>query len=218
MGNAMKKTLVFIVALVASAGIVEAASVAESASPAFVFLQPEKTALWHTGTGNTFSIPIPYPPGVEKVASLSVTGYRYSANYSGITENSIVLTLPEVSDSRPEKENVYDLVLTFADGSVKTARLGSVYGFDGSHVGSTRCLMSEEDASWKCVKRSAVLPIPCGTETVTVNGQEVDTQLGGAAGWFLLAPVSHSTAYNLQMDGSSALLNGYTDGTVVSIR
>jgi hypothetical protein len=78
--------------------------------------------------------------------------------------------------------------------------------------------MSEEDASWKCVKRSAVLPIPCGRETVTVNGQEVDTQLGGAAGWFLLAPVSHSTAYNLQMDGSSALLNGYTDGTVVSIR
>ena len=203
MGNAMKKTLAFIVALVASAGIVEAASVAESASPAFVFLRPEKTALWHTGTGNTFSIPIPYPPGVEKVASLSVTGYRYSANYSGITENSIVLTLPEVSDSRPEKENVYDLVLTFADGS---------------NVGSTRCLMSEEDASWKCVKRSAALPIPCGTETVTVNGQEVDTQLGGAAGWFLLAPVSHSTAYNLQMDGATALLNGYTDGTVVSIR
>jgi len=218
MDNVMKKSIAFIVALVASAGILEADSVAESASPAFVFLQPEKTALWHTGTGKSFSVPIPYPPGVEKVASLAVTGYRYSVNYSDITENSIVLTLPEVSDSRPEKENVYDLVLTFADGSVKTARLGNVYGFDGSNSGSARCLMSEGDAAWKCVKRSAVLPVPYGTESVTVNGNTVDTQLDGAAGWFLLAPVSGGTTYNLQIDGASALLNGYTDGTVVSIR
>jgi hypothetical protein len=214
----MKKTVLSIAALAAFAGMVEAASVAESASPAFVFLQPEKTALWHTGTGKSFSIPIPYPPGVEKVASLSVTGYRYSANYSDITENSIVLTLPEVSDSRPEKENVYDLALTFADGSVKKARLGSVYGFDGSNVGSTRCLMSEEESAWKFVKRSAVLPIPCGTETVLVNGQEVDTQLDGGAGWFLLAPISGGSTYNLRIDDASAMLNGYADGTVVSIR
>ena len=214
----MKKTVLFIATLVAFVGMVESASVAESASPAFVFLQPEKTALWHTGTGKTFSIPIPYPPEVEKAASLSVTGYRYSENYPDITEDSIVITLPEVCDSRPEKENVYDLVLTFADGSVKTARLGSIYGFDGTNVGATRCLMSEEEAAWKCIKRSAVLPIPYGTETVAVNGQEVDTQLSGGAGWLLLAPVAGGTAYNLELDGVSALLNGYTDGTVVSIR
>ena len=213
----MKKSLIAL-ATALGANVAFAAPVAESASPAFVFLQPEKTALWRTATGNSFSIAIPYPPGVEKTATLSVSGYRYSATYSIVGDSSFVLTLPRPEENRPDKENVYSLVLTFADGSVKTASLGGIAGFDGSSQGTTRCLLSREDPGWATVKRSAVLPIPYGTETITVNGIETDTGLDGAAGWFLLAPLSGGTSYNLALDGASAMLNAYADGTVLVFR
>ena len=195
-----------------------AASVAESLSPTFVFLQPEKTALWSTGTGESFSIAIPYPPGVEKKATLSVSGYRYSETYSVNDDSSFVLTLPSPEENRPDKENVYTLTLTFDDGSVQTAKLGGIAGFDGSSEGTTRCLLSQDDPRWRTVKRSAVLPIPYGTETISVNGTETDTGLDGAAGWFLLAPLSGGTSYSLEMGDASAMLNAYADGTVLVFR
>ena len=213
----MKKSLIAL-ATALGANVAFAAAVAESASPAFVFLQPEKTALWRTATGNSFSIAIPYPPGVEKTATLSVAGYRYSATYSIVGDSSFVLTLPRPEENRPDKENVYSLVLTFADGSVKTASLGGIAGFDGSSEGTTRCLLSRDDLRWNTVKRSAVLPIPYGTETITVNGTETDTGLAGAAGWFLLAPLTGGTSYNLAIDDASTVLNAYADGTVLVFR
>ena len=214
----MRKTFIALAAAAFGANAMFAASEAVSASPAFVFLQPEKTALWRTGTGNSVSIPIPYPPGVEKSATLSVSGYRYSASYQIEGESSFVLTLPKPEENRPDKENVYSLTLTFADGSVKTASLGGIAGFDGSSEGTTRCLLSRDDLRWNTVKRSAVLPIPYGTETITVNGTETDTGLAGAAGWFLLAPLTGGTSYNLAIDGASTVLNAYADGTVLVFR
>ena len=214
----MKKPLIALAAAAFGVNAVFAASVAESASPAFVFLQPETTALWRTGTGESFSIAIPYPPGVEKTATLSVSGYRYSATYPVKDDSSFVLTLPKPEENRPDKENVYTLTLTFADGSVQTAKLGGIAGFDGSSEGTTRCLLSQDDPRWRTVKRSAVLPIPCGTETITVNGTETDTGLDGAAGWFLLAPLSGGTSYSLAIDDASAMLNAYSDGTVLVFR
>ena len=214
----MRKTFIALAAAAFGANAMFAASEAVSASPAFVFLQPEKTALWRTGTGNSFSITIPYPPGVEKTATLSVSGYRYSATYSITGDSSFVLTLPKPEENRPDKENVYSLTLTFSDGSVKTASLGGIAGFDGSSEGTTRCFLSKSDPRWGTVKRSAVLPIPYGTETISVNGTETDTGLDGAAGWFLLAPLSGGTSYNLAVDGASAVLNAYADGTVLVFR
>ena len=214
----MRKTFIALAAAAFGANAMFAASEAVSASPAFVFLQPEKMALWRTGTGNSFSIAIPYPPGVEKSATLSVSGYRYSASYQIEGESSFVLTLPKPDENRPDRENVYSLTLTFADGSVKTASLGGIAGFDGSSEGTTRCFLSKSDPRWGTVKRSAVLPIPYGTETITVNGTETDTGLAGAAGWFLLAPLTGGTSYNLAIDGASTVLNAYADGTVLVFR
>ena len=214
----MKKFFIAFVAAVSCMNAMFAASVAESLSPVFVFLQPEKTALWRTGTGESFSIAIPYPPGVEKRATLSVSGYRYSATYSIVDETSFVLTLPKPEQNRPDKENVYSLTLTFVDGSVKTAALGGIAGFDGSSQGTTRCLLSQNDQRWNAVKHSAVLPVPYGTESVKVNGNEIDTGLDGAAGWFLLAPLSSGTSYSLEIEGASAILNAYADGTVLVFR
>ena len=155
---------------------------------------------------------------MEKTATLSVSGYRYSATYSITGDSSFVLTLPKPEENRPDKENVYSLTLTFSDGSVKTASLGGIAGFDGSSEGTTRCFLSKSDPRWGTVKRSAVLPIPYGTETISVNGTETDTGLDGAAGWFLLAPLSGGTSYNLAVDGASAVLNAYADGTVLVFR
>ena len=214
----MKKSLTALAAAAFCMDAVFAASVAESLSPTFVFLQPEKTALWSTGTGESFSIAIPYPPGVEKTATLSVSGYRYSETYSVKDDSSFVLTLPKPEENRPDKENVYTLTLTFDDGSVQTAKLGGIAGFDGSSEGTTRCLLSQDDPRWRTVKRSAVLPIPYGTETISVNGTETDTGLDGAAGWFLLAPLSGGTSYSLEMGDASAMLNAYADGTVLVFR
>ena len=214
----MRKSFIALAAAAFGANAMFAASEAVSASPAFVFLQPEKTALWRTGTGNSFSIAIPYPPGVEKSATLSVSGYRYSATYQIEGESSFVLTLPKPEENRPDKENVYSLTLTFSDGSVKTASLGGIAGFDGSSEGTTRCFLSKSDPRWNTVKRSAVLPIPYGTENITVNGTETDTGLAGAAGWFLLAPLTGGTSYNLAIDGASTVLNAYADGTVLVFR
>ena len=214
----MRKTFIALAAAAFGANAMFAASEAVSASPAFVFLQPETTALWCTGAGNSFSLAIPYPPGVEKTATLSVSGYRYSATYQIEGESSFVLTLPKPEENRPDKENVYSLTLTFSDGSVKTASLGGIAGFDGSSEGTTRCFLSKSDPRWGTVKRSAVLPIPYGAETISVNGTETDTGLDGASGWFLLAPLSGGTSYYLAVDGASAVLNAYADGTVLVFR
>lgn len=214
----MKRIIITAVSALVAAFSVSAASVAESADPAFVFLQPEKTAIWRTCPGSSFAVPVPHPPGTEKNATLTVTGYRYSATYRNITGDSFELELPEPSENRPDKENVFDLTLTFADGSVETARIGGIAGYDGTNEGSTRCIMSSADASWQTVKRSAVLPVPYGTESVAVNGTAVDTGLDGAAGWFLLAPLTGGVSYAVGAGELTAMLNAYSDGTVFLIR
>jgi hypothetical protein len=218
MDDAMARPSIIFAVFAAMASASFAASVAESQSAEFVFLQPEKTALWRTAPGTSVTVAIPYPPGTERTARLSVSGYRHSATYSVKDVFAFTLELPEPGENRPDRENVYDLVLEFADGSVKTARIGGIAGFDGSSEGTTRCLLSRDDSRWNTVKRSAVLPIPYGTENITVNGTETDTGLAGAAGWFLLAPLSGGTSYNLAVDGASAVLNAYADGTVLVFR
>jgi len=195
-----------------------------TSEPTFVFLRPETSSFWNTATNSTMTLPIDYPSGATK-ATLTVSGAGYKMQtYPNLTESSFELVLP-VPDS-PQNENVYDLTLTFDEGTVRTAKLGLIQGLSPDTEGSTRCLAPAEGAVWNTVKKRAVLPIPYGTTsfTMSVNGgmvTEVDTGLNGAQGWYALKPnTDDSVSLSLVAGGINyaATLLGQGDGFFVIIQ
>ena len=191
----------------------------------FVFLRPETSSFWNTATNSTMSLPIDYPNGATK-AKLEVTGVGYSKVYENITSDSFDIELP-VPDS-PQTENVYDLKLTFDNEAiVRTAKLGLIQGLSPDSEGATRCLAPAEGSVWEKVKYRAVLPIPYGTTSFSVqtNGgewKEIDTGLNEAQGWYALSPVARGDNLSLSciVDGVSyvASLLGGGDGFFVIVK
>lgn len=130
----------------------------KTSDPTFIFLRPETSSFWSTATNSTMDIPIDYPYSATK-ATLSVSGPGYGVHtYANLTTNSFTLNLPPPNS--PETENVYDLVLTFDDGTVQRARLGLVQGLSPDAEGMTRCLAPAGSPAWGVVSRRAVMPIP----------------------------------------------------------
>ncbi|MBR4614177.1 MAG: hypothetical protein IKO55_01105 [Kiritimatiellae bacterium] len=216
------------------AGVVGAAvvSVAVSAAeltsePTLVFMRPETSSFWNTATNNTMTVPVDFPPGAT-TATLTVSGVGYSATYADIEKgtdsfgtDSFTFALP--SADSPQTENVYDLTLTFNDGTVRRAKLGLIEGLSPNAEGTTRCLAPENGRVWSKVKGGrAVLPIPHGTTSfsVTVNGETrtEDTGLNGAQGWYALG-LHGDEAASLSMIANglsySVSLLGLRDGFVV---
>lgn len=191
----------------------------------FVFLRPETSSFWNTATNSTMSLPIDYPNGATK-AKLEVTGVGYSKVYENITSDSFDIELP-VPDS-PQTENVYDLKLTFDNEAiVRTAKLGLIQGLSPDTEGATRCLAPAEGSVWNKVKYRAVLPIPYGTTSLSMqtNGgewKELDTGLNGAQGWYALSPIGRGDNLSLSciVDGVSyvASLIGGGDGFFVIVK
>ena len=190
----------------------------------FVFLRPETSSFWNTATNSTMSLPIDYPNGATK-AKLEVKGIGYDKVYDGITSDSYELELP-VPDS-PQTENVYDLTLTFDDGTVRTAKLGLIQGLSPDSEGATRCLAPAEGSVWNKVKYRAVLPIPYGTTSLSMQTnsgewKELDTGLNGAQGWYALSPIGRGDNLSLSciVDGVSyvASLLGGGDGFFVIVK
>lgn len=140
------------------------------------------------------------------------------ATYGGIVTYLFTVTLPAASS--PKTENVYDLALSFDDGTVWTAKVGVVQGHSIGSEGVVRCVLPHDSITWRKVKYRAVLPIPYGTDSVTVlrDGAEpvvVDAGLGGAQGWFALAPIvcGERLSVSIPDDGTqSASLVGFIDG------
>ncbi len=191
---------------------------------AFIFLKPETSSFWNTATNNVMTVPVDFPPGAHS-ATLTVTGDRYNAQYDNITGSDYTFTLP-VPD-RPQTENVYDLTLTFDDGTSRSAKLGLIQGLNAGGRGGTRCLAPANADVWNRMGTRAVLPIPYGTTsfTVSVNGQQTvnDTGLDGAQGWYVLGGIKRKDQVTLSLlaDGISymATILGRGDGYyVVSFR
>ena len=205
-------------ALVVAAGFlsVSAFAAAEATSDcAFIYVDTAESSFWRTATNNVVSIPVEYPAGVES-ATLSVSGAGYSEIYEDVPEGLFKLTLPEATS--PETENVYDLTLTFSDNSSLTARFGVIAGVAADASGTTRCISSMSAAKWGKVKADrAVLPVPYGTTSLTVNG--ATAELDGAQGWYLLSPVDVGSGYALSLDGSPVInLKGVGSGLVMMFR
>ena len=172
-----------------------------SSEPTFVFLRPETSSFWNTATNSTMTLPIDYPNGATK-ATLTVNGVGYNRVYPDLTGDSIEIDLP-VPDS-PKTENVYELTLAFDNGAApRTAKLGLIKGLDSGAKGSTRCIAPAQGKVWSTATDRAVLPIPYGTTSFTVNGVEHDTGLDGAQGWYALSPIAPSETITL-----SCLANG----------
>lgn len=192
--------------------------------PTFIFLRPEVHSFWHTAMGGEVELPVDFPETASS-ATLTVRGVGYEATYGGIVTNLFTVTLPAASS--PKTENVYDLVLSFDDGTVRTARVGVVQGHSVGFEGVARCVLPHDSTTWCKVKYRAVLPIPYGTDSVTVlrDGAEpvvVDTCLDGAQGWFALAPImcGERLAVSIPDGGGtqSASLIGFIDGFRLSVR
>ena len=163
----------------------------------FVFLRPETSSFWNTATNSSMTVPIDFPSGAHS-AALTVKGDGYVCQYDNITESSFTFGLPEPAS--PETENVYDLILSFDNGQKKSARLGLIQGLSPDAEGMTRCLAPQTARVWSRVNGRAVLPIPYGTESFTINGVETDTGLDGAQGWFAI------NGLNLGINASLGLL------------
>lgn len=209
-----------------AAGIVGAAIVSLSvgateveSEPTFVFLRPETSSFWHTATNNVMTVPVDFPSGATS-ATLAITGYKYAQSYPGITGKSFTFTLP--SAESPETENVYDLTLRFNDdaATVRTAKLGLVTSFAAGSEAVTSVIAPSEGNVWKA-KGRAVLPIPYGTTSFTVDGVPTDTGLAGAQGWYALPLKSGgTTALSLTANGIdySASFFGQPGGLFIIIR
>ena len=169
-----------------AAAIISASLLADTgkSNDAVVFLRPGDMSFWHTATNSTMSVPVDMPPMASR-ATLAVRGVRYATSYEITASGSFVFSLPPPTS--PQAENVYDLTLAFDDGTVQTAKLGLVQGYAKGSDASTRVLSPKGDAKWIEVTKRAVLTIPCGMMSVSVNGSEIDTGLGGDRGWLALA-------------------------------
>ena len=188
---------------------------------AFVFTHPERSYFWHTATNSTIALPVVFPADASS-ATLTVKGVGYGARYTGIAADEYVLTLPAAS--RPAEENVYDLVLEFDNGTVRTARLGVVRGIAGGGEAATRCIPSIGSWQWGKVENRATIPIPCGTTSFSLQvageSEVVDAGLGGEAGWYAFVLGGYRTA-SLAISGQEGSRAASLKGTVsmaISIR
>lgn len=174
----------------------------------FVFTRPEESFFWRTATNASLRLCVPYPAGAT-MADLTVRQKgRVVIEKPGLTkaEAWVDVTLPE--PTTPEDEGVYDLTLEFDAGEPLTASLAVVSGAGaGGEWLRTRCLGTSE-TKWRKIKRSAVLPIPYGTTSLTLNGEPVDPGLEGAAGWYPWGPLSQESV----AQGASLTVGGETYG------
>ena len=156
-----------------------------TSEPTFVFLRPETSSFWHTATNNVMTVPVDYPTGATS-ANLTISGLAYNQTYEGISEGAFTFELPPAESA--ETENVYDLALAFNDAAqtVRKAKLGLIQGLSPDAEGVTRCLAPADGSLWRKTKGRAVIPIPYGTTSFTVNGEEKVSELDGAQGWYAL--------------------------------
>ena len=205
-------------ATLVGAAMVSVAVPAETieSEPTFVFLRPETSSFWNTATNNTMTVPIDYPAGAAS-AELSVRGVGYQCVYKDITTAEYAFDLPAAVS--PETENVYDLTLSFFNAigesvaEPRTARLGLIQGLSPDAEGTTRCLAPAGSKVWNRVKGQAVLPIPYGMRTITVNGVDTDTGLDGAQGWYALGKIEPNETVTLSgaaggVEYAASLLGG----------
>ena len=206
-----------LIACIASALGLNAGTEAGSAST-FIYVDTAESSFWRTATNNIVELSIDYPATATS-ASLSVAGsYGYSFETNNVAEGRFRLELP--SATSPETEDVYDLVISFDDGTVRNARFGVIAGVSDRPEGSARCECDGASPRWGKVRQRAVLPVPFGATALSVGGETVATGLDGAQGWYAYGPlaVGSSETVCLTMPGGAFEILLRSVGSGMSIR
>ena len=151
------------------------------------FLRPGESSFWRTAPGSSVTVPVDFPSGAQTAAlTVKGVGSGYSKVYDGISGESFEFELPEAVDS--QSEDVYELTLTFDDETktVRTAKIALVKGLMPDASGKTRCLVPEHSRKWnRVIGGRAVVPVPYGATSLTVDGAE-HPGLDGKQGWCVL--------------------------------
>ena len=192
---------------------------AESASTR-VYLNSRESLLWHTAPARPFVVRWQRPAGATS-ATLSVKGAKYSNVYGNLEGEELQIALPPVSSTRDE--NVYSLTLSFDDAAATsmTAVLGAVTGTgSGGNLVSVP-LRSPSAATWPKFSRYAVVHVPHGSTSLTVNGSEIEPALDGSESWRAVK-YSGASEYRLELSGEagdlSASLSGSGGGFALVVR
>ena len=204
----------------ASAAVAPCVLQASESNRETIFLDADATSFWRTATNNVISLPVDMPV-LATSAKLVVQGVGYRREYDIAESGDYEIVLPGADSI--EKENVYDLTLTFNEGTRQKAKIGLVQGFSavGGEGASTRVLAPKGDNKWNVVKKRAVMPVPRGTTSLSVNGTEIEDAAENAQGWYAFAAQSGETAnVSLQENGTSheASFAVYGPGHFVIIR
>ncbi len=163
--------------------MVVAVANATSSSPVHIYVDPGQYYLWNTVTGSTLRLEWDRPPAADH-ADLLVEGHKLRIEQKNITAEWTEVTLPELTETKDE--DVLHLMLSFSDGTQLSTTLGRVCGVSsgGSTMAPVRCLMSTNGIPWQQNRRRYVITVPAGTETLTLDGDTVDTGLDGFAGYY----------------------------------
>ena len=193
----MKKLFPVLAVSIVSAFAAMAATEVTS-DPQTMFLRTDTSSFWRTATNNVVTLPVRYPKGAT-TATLTVTGDSYSQTFADLAEGICTLSLP--APKSPEMENVFELALSFDDGTVRIAKIGVIEGRLAGGEGATRCIVPGEGRNWSRMRRRAVMPVPYGVTafSISVNGTTIatDTGLDGARGWYVLGGINRGDEVSL---------------------
>lgn len=190
---------------------------ATSSSPVHIYVDPSEYYLWHTVTGSTMRLEWNMPP-LATYADLSVTGGKFALEQKRIMCEWAEVTLPEPTDMKDE--DVYRFTLSFNDGTQLSTTLGRVCGvsFGGSAMQPVRCLTSTNGLPWHQNRRRYVITVPAGTETLTLDGDTVETGLGGYAGYYAAGQFPGATWHRFALADDEVDIYSASAGMTVTLR
>ena len=186
-------------------------ALATASAPVTLILDTTDTSLWRTAIGTETEVCWDGLDSAAFFATLSVVGRRFSLVLPNQTGTYATFSLPAPSSAL--EEDVYRIAVTFNTGTSFTQKVGRVLGSaNSSHVGDV-AFRNAASARWpRLTGSTAVLPIPAGAQSISVNGgAPVDTGLGGARGWYLFGPVATG-----EYDVALVTDAGGPEGTIVS--
>ena len=193
------------------ASLAAASALATASAPVTLVLDTTDTSLWRTAIGSAMEVCWDGLDAAASSATLSVVGRRFSLVLPDQSGTFASISLPPPSS--PLEEDVYRITVTFDTGASFTQKVGRVLGAaKAPAVGHVAYRDAVAAQGPRLTGGTAVLPVPAGTESISIDGvAPVDTGLGGARGWYLFGPVA-TGEHHVSLSAAA----GDTEATIIS--
>ena len=197
----------------------------EVSAPVTVCSRPDEVQRWRTvKSGEMLTMPFLWPDGAVRV-EVTVVDSQETEVASVAADRVLLAKQGEVSVAFPEvsvptDERVYDFRVKFLasnGGGViaeRNVRLGLVLGFGGR----TGARVRTRSSGWSKAEAVNVLSVQPGEGPLSVDGQKLETGLGGAAGWCEWRPEAEKRYEIRYGDGSKATVRFGETGLVVIVK